>query len=363
MKWNKLFFSGTTYILLLFVGTLGITLILAWTGADLSVSRYFSQNDWGIGKLPFFQWLYEYGAYISIALFILALFIWILSYKYKQIIKYRNVCILLVLTTVLGSGLLINGILKPYWGRPRPVQIEEFGGPWEYREFYEPGIPAKGQSFPSGHVSIMAVLIVAAAVRKENAPLALVGTIVGGCLTVAMAICRMAQGGHFLTDTIWAFSVISLTALILQKSFLTRKKKNTENRLSIPICVFVALLIGISGFMVLRKPFYETMVSTLPEMPYRYLMIESNQPIEMKTMYEKTSTPTIVVNSKGFGWVKAGVSLTADFQQMPDKEIYQLRILPKGNWRQIENEMSITLPEEMKHQVMVSVTAPASVNK
>ena len=34
----------------------------------------------------------------------------------------------LTLSLLLGPGLLVNGILKPQWGRPRPIHVTQFGG-------------------------------------------------------------------------------------------------------------------------------------------------------------------------------------------------------------------------------------------
>ena len=42
--------------------------------------------------------------------------------------QYRRSCLLLVLAVALGPGLLVNGLLQPLWGRPRPRHIEQFAG-------------------------------------------------------------------------------------------------------------------------------------------------------------------------------------------------------------------------------------------
>jgi membrane-associated PAP2 superfamily phosphatase len=58
------------------------------------------------------------------------------------------------LTSIVGAGLIVNALLKEYTGRPRPREVVEFGGNWEYRAALELGIPGQGQSFPCGHCTM-----------------------------------------------------------------------------------------------------------------------------------------------------------------------------------------------------------------
>lgn len=37
----------------------------------------------------------------------------------------------------------------------------------------------------------------------------------GSCYGILMGIGRMAQGGHFASDTLWAFAIVYLTGLAL----------------------------------------------------------------------------------------------------------------------------------------------------
>ena len=361
MRWNKIFFHHWFYFWLLLAVTIAITLGVSFADGDIWVSTYFSQENWAIGKQPFFTWLYKYGGHVSILLVGFCILIWGLTYKYDRIVKYKNVCILIVLTTILGSSVLINGILKPYWGRPRPVQIEQFGGPWEYREFYEPGTPAKGQSFPSGHVSIVTIFLVAAFVRNENKKLAVAGVTVGVFLTVSMAVCRIAQGGHFVTDTIWSLCIMMLVAMAIQKGILEKKEVWRTRKLSKVTCVILAIVIALTGFLLVRKPFYETIILPLPDV--RYLTITSNQLVDMDVRYEKTPVGKITINSKGAGWLKANVDLKVDFQQAQDAGIYEFRMKPKGKLVYLKNEMMINVPEEKKDQMLISKTTPLDVVK
>ena len=61
--------------------------------------------------------------------------------------------VFLALTLALGPGLLVNGLLKEHWSRPRPGEVVEFGGslaptPWDPR-----GRCEQNCSFVSGETS------------------------------------------------------------------------------------------------------------------------------------------------------------------------------------------------------------------
>src|SRR5215467_6617018 len=49
--------------------------------------------------------------------------------------------LMMLLTLALGPGLLANTILKDNWGRPRPIQVTEFGGPLEFLPWWDPRGP------------------------------------------------------------------------------------------------------------------------------------------------------------------------------------------------------------------------------
>src|SRR5262249_24407071 len=46
--------------------------------------------------------------------------------------------LLMLLTLGLGPGLLANVILKDKWGRPRPIEVTEFGGPLKFVPWWDP---------------------------------------------------------------------------------------------------------------------------------------------------------------------------------------------------------------------------------
>ncbi len=195
---------------------LGVLVLGTWAirglGLDLAVARWLH----GFGR--FFDtdsgWLgvlYHWAPWPSLllaagALGGLAVAPWMSAAR-----RYRRAALFLVLLMALGPGLLVNVILKDYTGRPRPYQSEPFGGPFPYREAWELGPPGEGYSFPSGHASTafywMGLFFVCWRSRRRCAWIALG---VGLAWGLVIGVVRMVQGGHFLSDVLWAGGLIYL---------------------------------------------------------------------------------------------------------------------------------------------------------
>jgi lipid A 4'-phosphatase len=121
-----------------------------------------------------------------------------------------------------GPGLVANVILKDNWGRARPRQVVELGGT---RHFTPPLVISdqcpRNCSFVSGEASSTYVVLYAAAALFPQWSVALVaaGT-VGG---LATGLVRMSQGGHFLSDVIFAGVFMALTVLVLRALILRER--------------------------------------------------------------------------------------------------------------------------------------------
>jgi lipid A 4'-phosphatase len=134
----------------------------------------------------------------------------------------RKALLFIVLSIVLGPGLLANTILKDHWGRARPLQIEAFGGP---RHFTPAPLPAaeciRNCSFVSGHAALgfslvaFAFLLPPGRARHKGIAAAIV---FGGFI----GLVRIAQGGHFLSDVVWAGLLIFGTTVLLHWCIVER---------------------------------------------------------------------------------------------------------------------------------------------
>jgi len=189
---------------------------------DIATSNFFFRPDMNdFTNNGFYSFIYHYAQLPAFILFGISLSVLALSYIRKNLIPYRNIFLVFVLAMMLGPGLIINVLLKPGWGRPRPRQIEQFSGTEPYQPFYAPRFGYTGsdkyKSFPSGHASMGFYFFVVAVVgsRLKNRPMIIVGYTSAIVLGVILGITRVAQGGHFFSDIVIAALITWWVALIV----------------------------------------------------------------------------------------------------------------------------------------------------
>lgn len=116
----------------------------------------------------------------------------------------------------VGPGLVANLMLKDQWGRPRPKHLIEFGGS---KTFTPPILMSKqcprNCSFVSGEAAAIYIPFYAAAAVMPQSAVLLVAT--GTAMGLAAGAVRIAQGGHFLSDVIFAGVFMGLTVLIVRR--------------------------------------------------------------------------------------------------------------------------------------------------
>lgn len=148
----------------------------------------------------------------------------------------------LLLGFALGPGLLINGVLKSLWGRPRPVHIQPFGGDVGYEPVWRISEAcASNCSFVSGESSsaawMVAVLVLVPARWRVAVGVPLV------TYAVALSVNRIAFGGHFLSDVLLSWS---LTALVIGLTWrmmvaVPAGTRARDRRVQRPVAVAVAV--------------------------------------------------------------------------------------------------------------------------
>lgn len=132
---------------------------------------------------------------------------------------------------LLGPALLVDGILKRYWGRARPANVEAFGGT---SHFTPPWLPAhecaSNCSFVSGEGAAATALAISLAVLAPVVRRSVPGWAYR--IYVALAVIlpatglflRVMLGRHFLSDTVFAMLFVSGIALILARLLLTPRR-------------------------------------------------------------------------------------------------------------------------------------------
>src|SRR5262249_28584373 len=123
----------------------------------------------------------------------------------------------------LGPGVMANIILKDNWHRPRPIQVTEFGGQMDFRPWYRAdGACKRNCSFVAGEgSSAFWTLAPAIAAPVAIQPYAIGAAVVFG---TAVSALRIAFGGHFLSDTLFAALFTALIVLGLHRIMFSPRR-------------------------------------------------------------------------------------------------------------------------------------------
>lgn len=200
---------------------------------DLDVARYFQAFDDGHRNM--FAWrLYwpllrarDTGLWIGTVLVapaVGALIVKLLLPRRKMLIAGRA-AVFLIMTMALGPGLLVNVLLKDHWGRPRPIDIVQFGGDQHFVAWWDPrGDCPSNCAFVSGDVSGAAWALAPAALAPPQwRALAYAAAL---ALAAGMGVIRVMAGAHFPSDVIFSgiftFLIIWVTYAVIYRWPRTR---------------------------------------------------------------------------------------------------------------------------------------------
>jgi len=126
----------------------------------------------------------------------------------------RRPALFLLAVISIGPGLAVT-VLKDHWDRARPVAIVQFGGDKQFTPAWVIADQCEDNcSFVSGHASGAFSLLALAWVFPRRRQFWLVaGTLWGA----HMGLVRIAQGGHFLSDVIFAGFIVYFSADLLAR--------------------------------------------------------------------------------------------------------------------------------------------------
>ena len=193
-------------------------------GVDLAMTRLFYSPDAGFALadntvLKALRKSSTYGM-LAIVLGLLGAVILGLRVQAGRFPRYSRRALVLLAGLALGPGLIVNGLLKSLWGRPRPIQVDQFGGEATFTPAWTiSDACASNCSFVSGEASSAAWMVAAVFLmtppewRRWTVPaIATYG--------VALSVNRMAFGGHFLSDTLLSWTIVGLVLAVLHRLIL-----------------------------------------------------------------------------------------------------------------------------------------------
>jgi membrane-associated phospholipid phosphatase len=184
---------------------------------------------------------------------VIALLIKLILPRRTLLIPGRAV-LFLIATMVLAPGLLANVLLKDHWGRPRPIDVTQFGGDQHHVAWWDPRGNCPGNcAFVSGDVAGAFWTVAPAALAPPQWRVAAYGAALA--LGIGMAAIRVMAGGHFPSDVIFAgvftFLIIWFAYALIYRWPRTRLSdrdvERSIERVALPIHNFVIGLFGGSG--------------------------------------------------------------------------------------------------------------------
>jgi membrane-associated PAP2 superfamily phosphatase len=120
-----------------------------------------------------------------------------------QMLVPARAALFLVATLALAPGLLVNVVLKDHWGRPRPIDVQQFGGDKYFVPWWNPrGDCPSNCSFVSGDVSGAFWTIAPAALAPPQWRALAYGAALA--FGTGMGVMRVMVGSHFVSDLIFA---------------------------------------------------------------------------------------------------------------------------------------------------------------
>ncbi len=338
----------------------------------LSGQFYNGQTEWFLGREQPWLWLFEYGTIPGLALTLGCLIAWFLSHFVVGLVPYRRYFLLIFLTAAIGAGILVNGLLKDYWGRPRPRQTVEFGGHWEYRQVCEIGTPGRGQSFPCGHCTMGYLFTLLFFLRKKNKLIAYLGGSFGVGYGVMISAARVVQGAHFVQDAIWSAGVLWLVAIFLNY-FVLRIEEAPPPQIyegqwgkKLGYGFLVALVVStITVLFMTRRPYYRSYDVALP-LPagVERLKIKSNFTWEIdRVRFDDQPQPHVRLDAKGFGWTNVYHYFYTDSrsQGQGKVQVYLLEVFTRGYFSELNHDLTLYLPKERKNRLTVEFESRPSL--
>lgn len=329
-----------------------LTVPFVVTNLDLTMASWFYHHGWPNGDRPPWSWLYHYGTLPGLLLGIGGLVVFLGSWIWTRFQPQRRAAALILLTLLVGPGLLINVLGKGYWGRPRPRDVVQFGGQQAFHRLYQPGLPGRGKSFPCGHASVGFLLVALALTDKKRKSFWLVTGFGFGTL---MGIARMAQGAHFASDVLWAGGLTYLPALVLDQvlpaaSSVQTRAASTSKKVMAFIALGLSLLL-LTAFFLLATPYFKVLKKKIPDPgTIAFVRLDLGSAQEQVKVVQADQQEALILQAQyhGFGYPKLQLTGTTSSTVEGNTLNVSARFQLKGLVTEKSGQIDVTVKKGLK---------------
>ena len=330
------------------------------TDLDLVVQRWFHQpgaadRGWFLKRVVWARMATAFGTLPALAVAAWA-FIRLCRDRWRSPAEAVRMLALL-LTFAVGPGLLVNGILKANAGRPRPVQVAEFGGPAPFVRPYETGLPGTYRSFPCGHASAgfyVATLYWFLPRGRRRGWFFGVGMALG--LWIGLA--RMAAGAHFLSDVAWAAWLVAWVAFCLHHwvfgipDWEAGRVQGLTSRASRRrlLLAMGAVLAAIGAGVVMATPVYrEDDFPAVALDPASSRLVVETERCTLDLEFSTGTLASVSYDARGFGlpWSKFVSALATNDPAAGPGLLVRCR--PRGVFVDIDASLRVTVPSGVRN--------------
>jgi len=351
------------------------TVLFSITGLDIDAARRFYHPElpdpWPVAKQPLWLLFYRSAPWVTGSLAVMGAAMLVAGVIRKGSRRLRLHGLFLLLCVILGPGLIVNGILKDHWGRPRPRQIVEFGGRLEYVPPLLP-VVTQGKSFPCGHCSVGYLYATGWWVWRRSRPRWAAASLAGGSiLGTLLGIGRMAAGGHFLSDVVWSGLIawgvahglyyygMRIPACEDSRASLFPWIERSPRRKAAAIISTILLCAGILVGGILASPHHEDLTARIrladyPLVPESVEVIVDTLDVELMLPVDPPAEIECAGYVHGFGLPSSKIRASWEYEKLPVPTL-RYRVARKGWFTDIDGVVRIRLPWRKLRTVIVRV--------
>ncbi len=354
---------------------LAAIILFAITDFDVAAARRFFHPEftdpWPVARKSLWSLFYRSAPWVTGSLALAGVTLFVTGALREKWKRFRTYGLFILLCVTFGPGLMVNVILKDHWGRPRPRQIVEFGGPLAYTQ---PLLPSgvRGKSFPCGHCSVGYLYAVGWWLWRRRRPRwAAASLAIGAVLGTLLGLGRMAAGAHFLSDAVWSALIAWAVAHVLYYYILRIPAREDAREALYPliehsrrvkaaaIAASILLGLGIVGGGILANPNDQDLAARLRLADFRA------KPETVEVIADTLDVDILLVKGPegeiecsgyvhSFGLPTNEINAAWQFVERPAPAL-RYRVSEKGLFTDIDGVARIRLPAQGLRRVIVRV--------